>query len=92
MLTVKFSKPVQFKNSLYFFNTLHHLYDNVLWIDSKKCNLRLVIDVNRYLGEKNYRFLMDLDNSYEPSADKYTITDKRIVKNGFNIVIVFNGM
>lgn len=35
---------------------------------------------------------MDLDNSYEPSADKYTITDKRIVKNGFNIVIVFNGM
>lgn len=51
-----------------------------------------MIDVNRYLGEKNYRFLMDLDNSYEPSADKYTITDKRIVKNGFNIVIVFNGM
>jgi len=46
----------------------------------------------RYLGEKNYRFLMDLDTSYEPSADKYTITDKRIVKNGFNIVIVFNGM
>jgi hypothetical protein len=46
----------------------------------------------RYLGEKNYHFLMDLDTSYEPSADKYTITDKRIVKNGFNIVIVFNGM
>ncbi|XP_026817988.1 PMS1 protein homolog 1-like [Rhopalosiphum maidis] len=44
----------------------------------------------KYLGEKNYRFLMDLDTSYEPSADKYTITDKRIVKNGFNIVIVFN--
>jgi len=34
---------------------------------------------------------MDLDTSYEPSADKYTITDKRIVKNGFNVVIVFNG-
>lgn len=46
----------------------------------------------RFLGEKNYRFLMDLDTSYEPSADKYTITDKRIVKNGFNVVIVFNGM
>ncbi|XP_025201620.1 PMS1 protein homolog 1-like isoform X1 [Melanaphis sacchari] len=44
----------------------------------------------KYLGEKNYRFLMDLDNSYEPSPDKYTITDKRIVKNGFNVVIVFN--
>lgn len=45
-----------------------------------------------YLGEKNYRFLMDLDTSYEPSADKYTITDRRIVKNGFNVIIVFNGM
>lgn len=49
-----------------------------------------IITSKKYLGEKNYLFLMDLDTSYEPSADKYTITDKRIVKNGFNIVIVFN--
>lgn len=45
----------------------------------------------RYLGEKNYRFLRDLDTSYEPSAGKYTVTDERIIKNGFNVVIVFNG-
>ncbi|XP_060870701.1 PMS1 protein homolog 1-like isoform X3 [Metopolophium dirhodum] len=51
-----------------------------------------IITSKKYLGEKNYRFLMDLDTSYEPSADKYTITDKRIVKNGFNVVIVFNGI
>lgn len=51
-----------------------------------------MFNVFRFLGEKNYHFLMDLDTSYEPSADKYTITDKRIVKNGFNVVIVFNGM
>jgi len=52
----------------------------------------LMIVFQRFLGEKNYRFLMDLDSSYEPSADKYTIIDERIVKNGFNVVIVFNGM
>lgn len=34
---------------------------------------------------------MDLGTSYEPSADKYTITDERIVKNGFNVVIEFIG-
>lgn len=34
---------------------------------------------------------MDLDTSYEPSADKYTITDERIIKNGFNVVIEFVG-
>jgi len=51
-----------------------------------------MFNVFRYLGEENYRYLMDLDTSYEPSADKFTITDKRIVKNGFNVVIVFNGM
>lgn len=34
---------------------------------------------------------MDLDTSYEPSAKKYTVKDERIVKNGFNVVIVFNG-
>lgn len=33
---------------------------------------------------------MDLDNSYEPSADKYTVKDERINKNGFNIVVEFN--
>ncbi|KAL5234739.1 hypothetical protein ACI65C_002149 [Semiaphis heraclei] len=49
-----------------------------------------IITNKKFLGEKNYHFLMDLDTSYEPSADKYTITDKRIVKNGFNVVIVFN--
>lgn len=48
--------------------------------------------IYRYLGENNYNFLMDLNTSYDPSANKYTIIDERIVKNGFNIVIVFNGM
>lgn len=47
--------------------------------------------VYRYLGENNYRFLMDLDTSYEPSADKYIIKDERIIKNGFNVVVEFNG-
>lgn len=47
--------------------------------------------VYRYLGENNYRFLMDLDTSYEPSADKYIIKDERIIKNGFNVVVKFNG-
>lgn len=56
----------------------------IIWIQ--------VFTVSRFLGEKNYHFLMDLDTSYEPSADKYTIIDKRIVKNGFNVVIIFNGM
>ncbi|XP_025425614.1 PMS1 protein homolog 1-like isoform X2 [Sipha flava] len=44
----------------------------------------------KYLGEKNYCFLRNLDTSYEPSAEKYTITDERIVKNGFKVVFVFN--
>lgn len=34
---------------------------------------------------------MDLDTSYEPSADKYTIIDERILKNGFNVVLEFTG-
>jgi len=34
---------------------------------------------------------MDLNTTYEPSGDKYTVTDERIIKNGFNVVIVFNG-
>lgn len=47
--------------------------------------------VFRYLGENNYHFLMNLNTSYEPSADKYTIKDERIIKNGFNVVVEFNG-
>lgn len=35
---------------------------------------------------------MDLNTTHEPSGDKYTIVDERIVKNGFNVVIVFDGM
>jgi len=58
----------------------------------KTCTLNLKLCFAcSYLGEKNYRFLIDLDTSYEPSADICTITDDRIVKNGFNIVIAFNG-
>ncbi|VVC37340.1 DNA mismatch repair protein, C-terminal,DNA mismatch repair, conserved site,High mobility group box [Cinara cedri] len=44
----------------------------------------------KYLGENNFSFLMDLATSYEPSVEKYTVKDERIIKNGFNIVIAFN--
>lgn len=53
--------------------------------------LKLFAFFYRYLGEKNFNFLMDLDTSYKPSAEQYTIKDERIVKNGFNVVIIFNG-
>uniref|UniRef100_A0A2S2QHA7 PMS1 1 n=1 Tax=Sipha flava TaxID=143950 RepID=A0A2S2QHA7_9HEMI len=59
-------------------------------LKKKNVNLKCMsLLCSRYLGEKNYRFLMDLDNSYELSTDKCTITDERIVKNGFNVVIEF---
>lgn len=51
----------------------------------------LIFSLYRFLGENNYRFLMDLETSYESLVNKYSIRDERIVKNGFNVVIVFNG-
>lgn len=34
---------------------------------------------------------MDLDTLYDPLVHKYTVRDERIIKNGFNVVIIFNG-
>lgn len=62
----------------------------------RSCSWINIWDINfffvyRYLGDNNFSFLLDLDNLYESSANKYTVKDERIIKNGFNVDIVFNG-
>ncbi|XP_050420572.1 PMS1 protein homolog 1-like [Adelges cooleyi] len=59
-------------------------------IPLKMLDQPIIIDKN-FLGEKNYQFLMDLDTSYEPSTDTYTVIDDRITKNGFVVVSKFYG-